>query len=80
MPAARVNPLLSARWALSLRATPRAEITIGGRTTAVVAPELEGVERDAMSERFVRMDPAYGEYRRRTTRMIPVSELGPDGP
>jgi hypothetical protein len=80
MPAARVNPLLSVTWALSLRATLRAGITIGGRTTAVVSRELEGAEREAMSERFVRMDPAYGESRTRTTRVIPVFELSPDEP
>jgi deazaflavin-dependent oxidoreductase (nitroreductase family) len=67
-------------WALNLRATPRAEITVGGRTTEVVARELEGADREAMFERFVRMDPAYGEYRGRTTRVIPVFELSPDGP
>jgi deazaflavin-dependent oxidoreductase (nitroreductase family) len=67
-------------WAMNLRVTPRAEITVGGRTTEVVARELEGAEREAMFERFVQMDPAYGEYRRRTTREIPVFELSPDGP
>jgi deazaflavin-dependent oxidoreductase (nitroreductase family) len=67
-------------WALNLRAAPRAEVTLGGRTTTVVARELEGDERAAMFERFVQVEPAYGQYRTRTTRLIPVFELRPDGP
>jgi deazaflavin-dependent oxidoreductase (nitroreductase family) len=66
-------------WALNLRATPRADVTVGGTTTMVVARELDGAEREAMFDRFVQVDPAYGEYRTRTTRVIPVFELKPDG-
>jgi deazaflavin-dependent oxidoreductase (nitroreductase family) len=66
-------------WVLNLRAAPRAKVTIGGRTIPVMAHELEGPERDAMFERFVELDPAYAEYRTRTTRRIPVFELRPDG-
>jgi hypothetical protein len=45
----------------------------------VVARALEGVEREAMFERFVEADAAYREYRERTTREIPVFELRPEG-
>lgn len=67
-------------WALNLRARPRANVTVGGKTTTVFARELGGAERDAMFDRFVQVDPAYGEYRTRTARVIPVFELGPHGP
>jgi len=66
-------------WAKNLRAEPRATVTIGGRSTPVVARALEGPEREAMFERFVGADAAYSEYRERTTREIPVFELRPEG-
>lgn len=65
-------------WAKNLRAHPRATV-IGGPSTPVVAQALEGAEREAMFERFVKADAAYGEYRARTTREIPVFELRPEG-
>jgi deazaflavin-dependent oxidoreductase (nitroreductase family) len=65
-------------WAKNLRAHPRAAVTIGGRSNPVVARLLEGPEREAMFDRFVEADPAYGEYRVRTTREIPVFELRPE--
>jgi deazaflavin-dependent oxidoreductase (nitroreductase family) len=66
-------------WAKNLRAHPRATVSIGGRSTSVVARALEGAEREAMFERFVEADAAYGEYRERTTRENPVFELRPEG-
>ena len=66
-------------WATNLEAQPRAIVTIGGRHVPVTARALEGAERQAMFDRFVRADTAYGEYRERTTREIPVFELRPDG-
>ena len=66
-------------WAKNLRAHPRATVSIGGRSTPVVARALDGAEREAIFARFVEVDPAYGEYRERTTREIPVFELRPDG-
>ena len=67
-------------WAKNLRAQPRATVTIGGRSSPVVARELEGAEREAMFARFVEVDAAYGEYRERTTREIPIFELRPEAP
>ena len=66
-------------WATNLKAQPRATVTIGRRRVRVHARMLEGAERDAMFDRFIEADPAYGEYRQRTTRTIPVFELRPDG-
>jgi deazaflavin-dependent oxidoreductase (nitroreductase family) len=66
-------------WAKNLRAQPRARVAIGGRSFSVVAQVLEGQERDAMFDRFVEADAAYGEYGARTTPEIPVFELRPEG-
>jgi deazaflavin-dependent oxidoreductase (nitroreductase family) len=66
-------------WAKNLQAQPRATVTIGGRSIPVVARVLEGAEREAVFDRFVEADAAYGEYRERTTREIPVFELRPEG-
>ena len=65
-------------WARNLRAQPHARVTIAGRSFPVVARLLEGDEREAMFGRFVEADPAYGEYRERTTREIPVFQLRPE--
>ena len=64
-------------WAKNLRALPRATVTIGGMAIPVLARALDGAEREAMFDRFVESDAAYGEYRERTTREIPVFELRP---
>jgi deazaflavin-dependent oxidoreductase (nitroreductase family) len=66
-------------WAKNLQVQPRATVTIGGRSIPVVARVLEGAEREAVFDRFVEADAAYGEYRERTTREIPVFELRPEG-
>jgi deazaflavin-dependent oxidoreductase (nitroreductase family) len=66
-------------WARNLRAQPRATVTIRGRSTPMVARALEDAEREAMFDRFVEADAAYGVYRERTTRAIPVFELRPEG-
>jgi deazaflavin-dependent oxidoreductase (nitroreductase family) len=65
-------------WAKNLRAEPRATVTIGGRSRPVVARVVEGSERESMFARFVEADAAYGEYRQRTTREIPIFELRPE--
>jgi deazaflavin-dependent oxidoreductase (nitroreductase family) len=66
-------------WAKNLRAQPKATVTVAGRSIPVVARQLEGEEREAMFERFVEADAAYGEYADRTAREIPVYELRPEG-
>lgn len=66
-------------WATNLKAQPRAIVTVDGRRVPVNARLLEGAEREAMFDRFIEADGAYGEYRQRTTREIPLFELRPDG-
>lgn len=65
-------------WVKNLLAHPGATVTLGGRTTPVIARPLEGAERVEMFERFVRADGSYADYRDRTTREIPVIELRPE--
>jgi deazaflavin-dependent oxidoreductase (nitroreductase family) len=67
-------------WAKNLRAHPEATVTIGGRRTPVMGRELDGEEREAVFRRFVDKDPAYAEYRERTSRKIPVFELALKNP
>jgi deazaflavin-dependent oxidoreductase (nitroreductase family) len=64
-------------WARNLRAHPEASVTVRSRTLPVIAGELEGAEREAVFRRFVERDPSYDEYRRSTSREIPVFELRP---
>lgn len=65
--------------AKNLRAEPKARVTVEGRSFPVLARALEGAEREAAFSRFVQADPAYGGYRERTTREIPVFELRREG-
>jgi deazaflavin-dependent oxidoreductase (nitroreductase family) len=64
-------------WAKNLRAHPEATVTVGGRIVPVAARAMQGEEREAMFRRFAEADPAYGEYRQRAVREIPVFELRP---
>ena len=65
-------------WVKNLRAQPKATVTVRGRAFPVLTRSLGGAERDAMFARFVQADAAYGEYRERTSREIPVIELLPE--
>ena len=64
-------------WLLNVRVEPRAVVNVGTGRHHVTARELEGMERESAWERFVAIEPAYGEYQRRTTRRIPVVSLDP---
>jgi deazaflavin-dependent oxidoreductase (nitroreductase family) len=66
-------------WAKNLFAQPKATVTLRGRTLPVVARVLDGAEREEVVDRFIQAEPAYGEYRERTTRVFPVFELRPEG-
>ena len=62
-------------WWLNLKARPRAEIEVGGRTQAVTVEEMIGHEHDRLAERFARKYPCFAKYRSRTLRQIPVVAL-----
>ncbi len=64
-------------WFLNLEADPRGEIELGRRRLPVTARRLSEEERDRFWPRLVALYPPYDEYRRRTTRNIPVLRLSP---
>lgn len=64
-------------WWLNLKAAPKATIQRGRETVEVVAREAEGEERERLWKQVVEVDSGYDEYRRRTTRRIPVVVLDP---
>jgi deazaflavin-dependent oxidoreductase (nitroreductase family) len=67
-------------WALNLEADPRAEVELGRRRVPVTGRRLSDEERDRFWPRLVAMYPPYEDYRRRTTRSIPVVRLSPRAP
>lgn len=64
-------------WYYNLRANPLAELQDGPNRWDVVAREVSGAERDVWWERAVAAFPPYGDYERRTDRLIPVFVLEP---
>ncbi|MCH2169643.1 nitroreductase family deazaflavin-dependent oxidoreductase [Myxococcota bacterium] len=66
-------------WVHNLRARPRAEIQVRGRTIAVAAREAQDVERDEIWSSLLAQEPSYRDYAERTEREIPVVVLEPEG-
>ena len=64
-------------WWLNLRSQPAAEVQIGPDTRAVVARKAEGDERERLWRAVVELYHGYDEYRRMTSREIPVVVLTP---
>jgi F420H(2)-dependent quinone reductase len=62
-------------WWLNLQANPSATVQIGGQRIPVHAREAEGTERETLWDRVVEIAPDYDEYKRRTSRRIPVVVL-----
>lgn len=62
-------------WYHNLKANPDVTIEIGGETRKAVATEITGVERDEIYAEQVRRYPGFGDYERKTTRVIPVVAL-----
>ena len=63
-------------WCFNLRARPAVTIEIGSDAPrAVIARELPPVERDRVYRAVVERAPGFGEYERRTERVIPIFEL-----
>ena len=68
-------------WCFNLRARPAVTIEIGSDAPrAVIARELPPVERDRVYRAVVERAPGFGEYERRTERVIPIFELAPATP
>jgi deazaflavin-dependent oxidoreductase (nitroreductase family) len=66
-------------WWINLEEHPDATVQIGGTTTRVRVAEAAGEERESLWAELIRRDPSYEEYRRRTSRRIPVVLLQPTG-
>jgi F420H(2)-dependent quinone reductase len=67
-------------WFLNLETNPHGEVELGRRRVPVTARRLSEAERDQVWPRLVAIYPPYEEYRRRTTRSIPVVRLSPRPP
>jgi deazaflavin-dependent oxidoreductase (nitroreductase family) len=62
-------------WYRNLRANPSVTIEIGSETLKATAKPLSGAERDRIYS-IQKMDsPAFADYEKKTTRVIPVIEL-----
>ena len=64
-------------WWRNLRAHPDTTVEVGRAVRAVHARPANPAEASRVYERFVEALPQYGDYRKRTTREIPVVILEP---
>jgi deazaflavin-dependent oxidoreductase (nitroreductase family) len=62
-------------WVHNLRANPGAHVEVGATGYDVVAREMPAGERAEIFPKVVAMQPLFGEYQNRTTRVIPLFEL-----
>jgi deazaflavin-dependent oxidoreductase (nitroreductase family) len=62
-------------WYHNLVANPDTVIELGTDTLPVTARVLTGQERDDVYAKQVAVEPQFGDYQRKTTRVIPVLEL-----
>jgi deazaflavin-dependent oxidoreductase (nitroreductase family) len=62
-------------WYGNLVANPEITVELGSDRFAATARPLEGAERDEVYAKQVEVEPQFGEYQRKTTRVIPVVEL-----
>lgn len=62
-------------WFHNLVANPRTEIEYGTERFPVVARVLTGAERDEVYAKQVAVQPQFGDYARKTDRVIPVIEF-----
>jgi F420H(2)-dependent quinone reductase len=64
-------------WWLNLQAQPSAKVQVGRRHHRVTARRARGVELDGLWARLERSYRYYADYRRRTSREIPIVVLEP---
>ena len=62
-------------WYRNLVAHPQVTVERGTETYQAKARVLEGAERDEVYAKQVARQPQFGEYQRKTDRVIPVVEL-----
>ena len=64
-------------WYFNLKSDPQVSIQIKDKTFNAKAQVLNGEPRTPIWERIVAEAPQYGEYEKRTDRLIPVVWLSP---
>jgi deazaflavin-dependent oxidoreductase (nitroreductase family) len=62
-------------WYHNLVANPKTKVEVGTETFEATARVLTGAERDEYFAKQVAVAPGFGDYQRKTTRVIPVIEL-----
>ncbi|QFU89219.1 nitroreductase family deazaflavin-dependent oxidoreductase [Amycolatopsis sp. YIM 10] len=62
-------------WFHNLVANPETEVEYGSERFPVVARVLTGAERDEVYAKQVAVQPQFGDYEKKTDRVIPVVEL-----
>ena len=62
-------------WFINLKAHPDIRIEVGDETIDVHAEEIKGQEHDSLYARQAKLYPNFGEYQRKTKRIIPVIAL-----
>jgi deazaflavin-dependent oxidoreductase (nitroreductase family) len=66
-------------WFRNLVADPDVTIEVGTQTIPVTAVVITGPERDRLYARQVEARASFGDYERKTTRVIPAIALEPTG-
>jgi deazaflavin-dependent oxidoreductase (nitroreductase family) len=64
-------------WYHNLKANPQFEVEVGAATLPVTAEEITGSEYEAKWAEIVAKAPGFGEYQKKTTRVIPLVRLTP---
>ena len=64
-------------WYYNILANPLVTVEVGSETFPVLATVAEEPERTRLYDKMVEMMPRFDEYRRKTTREIPVIVLTP---
>ena len=67
------------QWYLNLKSESRVTLQIKDRTLSARAEILDGPTRAPIWESVVAQAPQYGEYEKRTERLIPVVRLRTEG-
>lgn len=62
-------------WYRNLLARPLVRVETGTEVYEAVAVPAEGARREELFAHIVREEPGYGEYQRKTRRVIPIVEL-----
>ena len=62
-------------WYYNVVAHPQVTVEVGTETVAVDATEITGAARDALWQRVVAAMPGFGDYEKKTDRVIPLLAL-----